>query len=120
MDIYTAQYRYVGDDRLDITVKSSVYPGNVLAPTWDMVKRHKDQKLTDWDYATQYFSLLVGRMYAPEMDGRANRLAMDRITEAKQVTFVCFCPPFGFCHRILAARMFENMGYGKYHGEWQI
>jgi len=117
MDIYTAQYKYAGDDRLDITIKGNQYPGNILAPTWNMVMRHKDQKLSDWDYATQYFSLLVGRMNAPEMEGRTNRIAMNRITEFKQLTLVCFCPPFEFCHRVLAARMLENMGYGKYFGE---
>jgi len=38
----------------------------------------------------------------------------------KQITLVCFCPSGQFCHRILAAHMLENMGYGKYIGEWQI
>jgi hypothetical protein len=124
MDIYTAQYKYAGADRLDITVKSSVHPGNVLAPTWNMVMRYKDQKLSDWDYTVQYFSLLVGRMNAPEMEGRVNRSAFNMLTEQKQIpqriTLVCFCPSGAFCHRVLAARMLESMGYGKYVGEWQI
>jgi hypothetical protein len=34
-----------------------------------------------------------------------------------QITLVCFCRSFTFCHRVLAARMLEEMGYGKYLGE---
>jgi len=120
MDIYTAQYKYAGDDRMDITVKTSTRPGVILAPTWDMVMSHKDQTLSDWDYTVKYFSLLVARMNAPEMEGRANRSMFNLLTEHKQITLVCFCPAFGFCHRVLAARMLENMGYGRYHGERQI
>jgi len=120
MDIYTAHYRYNGPDRMDITVKSAVGIGTVLAPTWDMVMSHKDQTLSDWDYTVKYFSLIVSRMNAPEMEGRANRSAFNLLTEHKQITLVCFCPSGAFCHRVLAARMLESMGYGKYIGEWQI
>jgi hypothetical protein len=120
MDIYTAQYKYAGDDRMDITVKTATSPGIVLAPTWNMVMSHKDQKLSDWDYTVKYFSLLVGRMNAPEMNGRVNRSAFNNLTENKQITLVCFCPSGVFCHRVLAARMLESMGYGKYIGEWQL
>jgi hypothetical protein len=120
MDIYTAHYRYSGNDRLDITVKGNTPHGRVLAPTWAMVNGYKAQKLSQWDYTVQYFSLLVARMNAPEMEGRANRSAFNMITENEQITLVCFCPAHQFCHRILAARMLENMGYGRYVGEWSL
>jgi len=122
MDIYTAHYRYAGNDRMDITVKSAIPPGNVLAPTWDMVNGYKAQTLTQWDYAVQYFSLLMSRMTSLSGDlSHGERVMFDEIvTNRQQLTLVCFCPAGEFCHRVLAARMLENMGYGKYIGEWQI
>ena len=119
MDIYTAQYKYSGDDRMDITVKGNQYPGNLLAPTWEMVRGLQKQKLSQWDYAVQYFSLIIARLTVTETAYAAsvNRIALDTILKHKQLTLVCFCPSGEFCHRVLAARMIENMGYGKYLGE---
>jgi len=119
MDIYTAQYKYSGDDRMDITVKGSQYPGEILAPTWEMVCGIKDQKLSQWDYTVQYFSLIIARLTVAETVYTAsiNRIALDTILKHEQLTLVCFCPSGEFCHRVLAARMIENMGYGKYLGE---
>lgn len=115
MDIYTAHYRYSDDDRMDITVKGNQYPGNLFAPTWEMVKGYKDQKLTQWDYTVQYFSLLLSR--AVQTDATFRSALRDLTTHRPQITLVCFCPSGEFCHRILAARMLENMGLGKYIGE---
>ena len=116
MNIYTAHYRYSGDDRLDITVKGKIPPGNVLAPTWDMVKGYKDGTIDQWDYAVKYFALLLQRAMAGALDPALGEIFAQR----KQLTLVCFCPVGEFCHRILAARMLENMGYGKYIGERQL
>ena len=118
MDIYTAQYKYSGDDRVDITVKGDQYPGNILAPTWEMVRGLQKQKLTQWDYTTQYFSLLIHRSWV--MSAMFQSAMRDLTTPREQMTLVCFCPSGEFCHRILAARMLENMGVGKYIGERQI
>ena len=117
MDIYTAQYKYSGDDRMDITVKGNQVPGNILAPTWEMVRGLQKQTLNQWDYTVQYFSLIISRINAPAMVGRANRITLNNLLEREQLTLVCFCPSGEFCHRVLAARMIENMGYGKYIGE---
>ena len=118
MKIYTAQYNYSGDDRLDITVKGNTSPGSVLAPTWEMVRGLQQGKLNQWDYTIKYFSLLMSRIYA---SGYVYRVQLEEIvTNRQQLTLVCFCPSGQFCHRILAAHMLENMGYGKYIGEWQI
>jgi len=115
MNIYTAQYRYGGEDRLDITVKGNTPPGNVLAPDWAMVKGLQAGTMTQWDYTIAYYSKLVLRMYRA---GDAEQKALDEIlTDRQQLTLVCFCPAGQFCHRVLAARMLEEMGYGKYLGE---
>jgi hypothetical protein len=118
MDIYTAHYRYSGADRLDITVKGGTPPGSVLAPTWDMVKEYKAGTMDQWDYTIKYFSLIVQRMHTGKDELRY--LLDNIVTNHQQLTLVCFCPKGQFCHRILAARMLENMGYGRYIGEWQI
>jgi len=41
MQLWTAQYRYPGPHRLDITVKGRDPIGKMFAPTWDMVKQYK-------------------------------------------------------------------------------
>ena len=115
MDIYTAHFRYSGDDRLDITIKGNTPPGNVLAPTWPMVRALQMGQITQWDYTIRYFALLMSRVSSI---GDGWRITLDEIvTDRQSLTLVCFCPAGQFCHRVLAARMLEDMGYGKYHGE---
>ena len=114
VDIYTAQYRYSGEDRLDITVKSAIAPGDILAPTWDMVKDVQCQKLNEWNYTIKYYSLIISRIMTLSED---SRLKLDMIISRPSVTLVCFCPAYTFCHRVLAARMLEELGAGRYHGE---
>ena len=118
MNIYTAHYRYSGDDRLDITVKANTPPGDILAPTWDMVKGYKDGTLTQWEYAVKYFALILSRSMQNQPAFNTTFSAI--VTNRQQLTLVCFCPVGQFCHRILAARMLENMGHGKYVGERQL
>lgn len=116
MDIFTAQYRYNGNDRLDISVKGNTYPGNVFAPTWEMVKAFQAQKIDAWEYTQQYMGLMAERWYhTPDATNWAIQAMMANNRES--LTLVCFCPPQTFCHRILAARILEGIGYGKYLGE---
>jgi hypothetical protein len=118
MNIYTAQYRYSGEDRLDITVKGNSFPGKVLAPSWAMVRGLQAGTLNQWDYTIAYYSKIVLRMYRA---GDADQKALDEIlTDRNELTLVCFCKIGDFCHRVLAARMLEEMGYGKYIGERKI
>jgi len=118
MEIFTAQYRYKGDDRVDITVKGN--PEHVLAPTWKLVKNLQDGKITQWEYSLGYFSLIVLRACNTDPFHRDSLTSMRWDEDAnlrKSITLVCFCPPDTFCHRILAARLLENMGLGVYRGE---
>ena len=103
---------------MDITVKSATPPGSVLAPTWDIVKAYKAGKLTQWQYAGKYYATIMNRLM---QIGDEWRLALDTIgQDYKQITLVCFCPAGQFCHRILAARLLEDMSYGTYKGEWNL
>ena len=122
MDIYTAQYKYSGYDRIDITVKGNTPPGSVLAPTWGMVKGIQSGMMPEWDYTIKYFSLLMSRMTSLSGDlAHGERVMFDDIvTDRSQITLVCFCPASTFCHRVLAAQMIQNMGYGKYIGELKL
>ncbi len=114
MDIYTAQYRYSGPDRVDITVKSSKPPESVLAPTWEMVNGYKSGNLDAWSYGIKYFALIINRLMTLD---EKSRLSMDFLLNRPSITLVCFCPPQEFCHRILAARLLVELGKGTYHGE---
>ena len=118
MDIYTAQYRYSGKDRLDITVKANSYPGSVLAPTWDMVRGLQAGTINQWDYTIKYYSLIAHRFYTAEATTRHAFNAF--LTNYDPLTLVCFCKIGDFCHRVLAARMLQEMGFGQYVGERQI
>jgi len=118
MNIYTAHYKYNGPDRIDITVKSAKFPDDILAPTWNMVKEYKAGTLSQWDYTVKYFSLIISRFYTQSSTSVSSLTAI--LNNHPQITLVCFCSTGEFCHRILAARMIENMGYGNYIGELKL
>ena len=114
MNIYTAHYRYAGPDRLDITVKGNTPPGQVLAPTWEMVKAYKAQEIDSWQYSVKYFALIMKRILTLS---DYHRLMWDEIESKSTITLVCFCPPGLFCHRTVAAQLLAEVAPGTYHGE---
>jgi len=96
-DIWTAQYRYSGPDRLDITVKGNHPIGRIFAPTWKMVMDYKNGKGGEQAYIEAYRTLLNDRF--TEMIG-----SLTWLFQQDEVTFVCFCSPGAFCHRVLLAK----------------
>ena len=106
--IYTAQYRYSGAHRLDITVKGNDPIGKVFAPTWDMVMAHKKFG-NDEIYINAYRSMMINAFVH-------NKDAWDNILGRKYVVLVCFCAAGKFCHRILLAEYFAKCG-ASYQGE---
>ena len=109
MKLWTAQYRYSGPDRLDITVKGQNPIGKAFAPTWDMVMGHKKGLLTDREYTQKYKKMMIASC-------ADNFEAWDWILSQEEVTIVCFCPKGAFCHRKLLARMLIQLG-ATYMGE---
>lgn len=105
--IYTSQYRYGGADRLDITVKGNDPLGKVFAPTWDIVKDLKDEKITQKQYEELYVDLMRDS-YLDYPDEWTKLLSMD------EVTLVCFCKINNFCHRHLLAKILVKLG-----AEWK-
>ena len=99
--IYTSQYRYSGQDRLDVTVKGQHALGRVFAPTWAMVKQHKAGTMNN----EQYTALYEAQMKL-SMTERPD--AWRQVLLMPEVTLVCFCSPFKFCHRFLLANILVN------------
>ena len=95
MDIYTAKIgQYYEEDRLDISRKS----GDVcLAPSWNLVMDYKNKKISELEYIQRY---------AKEMRFSWMR-NYDKwynfINKSGEVTLMCYCNPYEFCHRYLLA-----------------
>lgn len=109
LKIYTAQYRYSGDDRIDITVKSAKPPWVVFTPDWPMVMAYKRTK-NEGEYIIQYDSIVANAFHNHGKELRT-LIASDRT-----ITLVCFCRAGEFCHRILLANHLASVG-ADYKGE---
>ena len=114
MDIYTAQYRYSGADRLDITVKGQDPLGRILAPTWNMVMGVKKGTITEAEYTMAYIPILLNAI----RDENVAKQIKERYKNG--LTLVCYCRSGDFCHRLLAARGFSAAGWGTYIKERRI
>lgn len=113
VEIYTAQYKYSGNDRLDITVKGNHSVGKVFAPTWPMVLGVKNGDITVEQYDAMYQGILVDSL-------RNYRMTWEHIATWPTVTFVCFCRAGSHCHRYALADAFQSLGYGVYRGERKL
>jgi ribA/ribD-fused uncharacterized protein len=110
MKFWTAQYRYPGPHRLDITVKGNDQIGKLLAPTWGMVKTWMNSKkdaATQIVYIEQYHLLMLFAMETPEWK---------ELLQREYVVLTCFCAAGEFCHRHLAAYYLKLAG-AEYCGE---
>lgn len=112
MKLYTAQYRYSGEDRLDITIKGKDPIGRFFAPTWKMVMASKEKKLS-WDEYKSMYRALMQKSYLD------NRNIWEEILRRDEVTIVCFCRAGDNCHRFLLADYFSKLG-ADYMGEKQL
>ena len=109
MKLYTAQYQYSGNDRLDITIKGKDSIGKIFAPTWKMVMGSKEGKIS-WDEYKGMYKDLMRESY------QQNRDIWDGILNRDEVTLVCFCKASTNCHRYLLAEYFSKLG-ADYQGE---
>lgn len=113
LTVYTAQYRYKGPNRADITVKNAIPPWKVFAPTWDMVNEYLKSPKGVYDekmYIARY-EAIVANAYVANKDG-VTTLIHSNDTRV----LVCFCKAGAFCHRVLLAKHLESLG-AKYLGE---
>lgn len=106
MEAWTAQYRYTGPYRLDVTVKGQDPIGKLFAPTWDMVMKYKDSKQTEEDkkaYIQKYHAVILNVI-------KNHRKAWDELLARKYVVVVCFCKAGEFCHRHLLMHYLQQYG----------
>jgi len=103
MELFTAQYRYNGPDRLDITIKGKDSIGQYFAPSWEMVMKTKKETLSPDEYTQQY----VERM---RESYREHREIWDNVLSRERVVLVCFCPSKSFCHRYILADLLVRCG----------
>lgn len=104
LKIYTSQLRYGGGDRLDISVKSGM---KILAPTWDLVMKFKEGRITPEQFSKEY-TRLMRKSYTQYQE------AWLALLRNKTITLVCYCPKDSFCHRHLLAPILVSVA--KHHG----
>ena len=83
-----AQYRYDGEDRMDVTAKSAKGYAKWFAPSWQMIFGHKSGTINDETYTKRYMELL----------DRIPDYVFEELEKWDKITFVCFCPDGKFCH----------------------
>lgn len=112
LEIYTAHYRYNGPDRLDITAKGQHPLGRIFAPTKQLVWAYKQGNISQPDYVNEYYTMMLNSYHRyPHV--------WHYIASLDTITFVCFCKPGKFCHRVLLTDYFKQMG-ATYMGERSI
>ncbi len=103
--MHTAQYRYSGPDRLDITVKGQHPLGRHFAPRWEMVQATKKHGAAAYQYyITEYNKILAGVPTG----------IWQQLFRADRVVFVCFCPQEAFCHRNLLVEYIRDRVHSAY------
>lgn len=91
---------------LDITVKSG---DKAFAPTWKMVMKHKEGKITDDEYTSLYTDMM-------RKSYKENRGRWDEVLSMDEVILACYCKADSFCHRYLLKDMLVKCGV-EYIGE---
>jgi hypothetical protein len=108
LNFWTAQYRYSGPNRLDITVKGKDPIGHIFAPSWDIVMGYKNNG-DEQQYISNYHQQMLASY-------KNNRHLWDQVLAMEEVVLVCFCKSGDFCHRKLVAHYLQELG-STYKGE---
>jgi Protein of unknown function, DUF488 len=74
---------------------------DVLAPTWELVKKYKYSGQDEQLYTDGYRRLLAGRWSQV-------KAWLDSLRTDEDITLMCFCREGWFCHRKLLAKMIEK------------
>lgn len=109
--VYTSQYRYSGDDRLDVTTKSTDPIGIVFAPSRSLLAEFLPQKQAakakggswPWDDYQKFYLEEMRTSY------RRNTPKWEQLLQRKRVTLVCFCSDQQ-CHRVVLAQILAQCG----------
>jgi len=106
LKVYTSQFKYNGENRFDITVKSGY---QMFAPTWPMVMDYKSGKIIKEEYIELYLEKMR-RSYQNHRD------VWEWLLKQDKVVLVCFCKAGDFCHRLLLSDLLVKLG-AEYLGE---
>lgn len=113
MIVYTyqiAKWRQLkgrGVPLIDTTVKSG---DPRLAPTWEMVMRHKRGQWSDQEYTDAYYCMLDYWWFQdPEF--------WEDLMARPVVALGCYCPAHSFCHRYLLVEFLKRITEIDYRGE---
>jgi hypothetical protein len=118
MDVYTisipnARKFTVGGKKiasLDAYMDISVMTGNKMwAPTWDMVYRVKDYRMSHEDYIREYEKMM-------ELSIHNNADEFNKLMNMEKVILACYCGIREFCHRFIFADVLVDHG-ANYQGE---
>jgi len=91
---------------MNITVKSG---NTAFAPTWPMVMGIKNGTMTEAEYSRRYSNIM-------QLSQEQNPQLWKDLLNREKAILACFCKPGEFCHRILLAKILEQMG-AQYVGE---
>ena len=108
MTFNTSTIRYSGENRLDVSVKSS-NEGRIFAPTWDMVNDVRIGKISEKEYVDLYKQMMRDSYITFK----------DKWTEflnKEHLVLCCYCTPLTFCHRYILSDIFMKLG-AEYKGE---
>lgn len=113
MKIFTyqiAKWRKVRRMKL-IPIDTTIMTGEaMLAPTWTLVRGHKDGVISDEEYELVYMDLLRDR-YAQFPD------YFEWLANQPVVALGCYCKPGNFCHRHLIVKFLKEITEVEYKGE---
>ena len=106
LTVRTGRINSKRQDVLDITIKSGK---KIFAPTWNMVWDYKKGRITKAEYTRQYYELM-------RKSYKEHRSEWEALLSQESVTLTCYCRAGEFCHRILLAKILEELG-AEYLGE---
>lgn len=95
------------------TVDTTVKSGHLaLAPTWELLRRYKENEINDDIYTDEYYKLLFQRY-------QVTPNAFDPLfgEDEKPVALMCYCGAGKFCHRYLLMSFLSNNFEATWLGE---
>jgi len=87
---------YFGDHGADVTAKSAEGLYKHLAPTWDLVGRHKLGSMTNLQYHARYLALL--RKAALYKIPEHIHASIEQRGDQDSLVLLCYCSLDKFCH----------------------
>ena len=120
MKLYTAQFRYPGPDRIDVT-RGSGKAGEhiVLAPSWgllDLALKKIRYASSDVERDRLWEEYKVRYTEEMRVSYREHRPVWEALLAREQACLVCYCANVDRCHRGLLADILVKLG-AQYLGE---